>query len=72
MFKDNIDGEALTWAHRRPGSDGASHPDALPREAGAIGIGHDVGPFYAHATRTSKIDHLDPALMTKLLSLLSD
>jgi cobalamin biosynthesis protein CobT len=38
----------------------------------AIGIGHDVSLFYSNATTIARIDHLGPALSTKLTSLLAE
>ena len=108
MLKENIDGEALGWAHGRllarserrrilvVVSDGTpmdeatlaangheyleSHLQAVvteietrsPVRLAAIGIGHDVSLFYGNATTIARIDHLGPALGTKLTSLLAD
>jgi cobaltochelatase CobT len=106
MLKENIDGEALEWAHRRllarserrrilvVVSDGTPMDEATlaangheyleshlqqivagiesrsPVQLAAIGIGHDVSLFYRNATTIARIDHLGPALTTKLTSLL--
>jgi cobaltochelatase CobT len=108
MLKENIDGEALTWAHQRllarserrrilvVVSDGTPMDEATlaangheyleghlqqvvtgiemrsPVQLAAIGIGHDVSLFYSNATTIARIDHLGPALSTKLTSLLGD
>jgi cobaltochelatase CobT len=107
MLKENIDGEAVLWAHARllqrsearriliVVSDGTpmdeatmaangheyleSHLQAVirqietrsPIKLAAIGIGHNVSPFYRNATRIAKIDQLGPALTAKLTSLLA-
>jgi cobaltochelatase CobT len=107
MLKENIDGEALAWAHQRllarseqrrilvVVSDGTPMDEATlaangheyleshlqqvvtgiemrsPVQLAAIGIGHDVSLFYSNATTIARIDHLGPALSTKLTSLLS-
>jgi cobaltochelatase CobT len=106
MLKENIDGEALAWAHQRllarperrriliVVSDGTPMDEATfaangfdyldghlaavvrdietrsPVSLAAIGIGHDVSPFYANATVIARIDDLGPALTARLLSLL--
>ena len=108
MLKENIDGEALTWAHQRllarserrrilvVVSDGTPMDEATlaangheyleghlqkvvtdietnsPVQLAAIGIGHDVSLFYGNATTIARIDHLGPALSTKLTALLGD
>jgi cobaltochelatase CobT len=108
MLKENIDGEALTWAHQRllarserrrilvVVSDGTPMDEATLAANGheyleghlqkvvtdietnssvqlaAIGIGHDVSLFYGNATTIARIDHLGPALSTKLTALLGD
>jgi len=108
MLKENIDGEALKWAHARllarserrrilvVVSDGTPMDEATlaangheyleghlqrviadietrsPVQLAAIGIGHDVSLFYSNATTIARIDHLGPALSTKLTSLLGD
>jgi cobaltochelatase CobT len=108
MLKENIDGEALAWAHARllarserrrilvVVSDGTPMDEATlaangheyleshlqqvvteiearsPVQLAAIGIGHDVSLFYGNATTIARIDHLGPALSTKLTSLLAD
>jgi cobaltochelatase CobT len=43
-----------------------------PVQLAAIGIGHDVSLFYRNATTIARIDHLGPALGTKLTSLLGE
>jgi cobaltochelatase CobT len=43
-----------------------------PVQLAAIGIGHDVSLFYGNATTIARIDHLGPALSTKLTALLGD
>ncbi|HVQ12752.1 MAG TPA: hypothetical protein VMS40_04140, partial [Vicinamibacterales bacterium] len=43
-----------------------------PVQLAAIGIGHDVSLFYRNATTIARIDHLGPALSTKLTSLLAE
>jgi cobaltochelatase CobT len=108
MLKENIDGEALAWAHQRllgrseerrilvVVSDGTPMDEATlaangheyleahlqkvvtdietksPVQLAAIGIGHDVSLFYANATTIARIDHLGPALSTKLTALLGE
>lgn len=108
MLKENIDGEALAWAHQRlmarseqrkilvVVSDGTPMDEATlaangheyleshlqqvvtgietrsPVQLAAIGIGHDVSLFYSNATTIARIDHLGPALSTKLTSLLAE
>jgi cobaltochelatase CobT len=108
MLKENIDGEALAWAHQRllarserrrilvVVSDGTPMDEATlaangheyleghlqhvvtdiemrsPVQLAAIGIGHDVSLFYGNATTIARIDHLGPALGTKLTSLLGE
>ena len=108
MLKENIDGEALAWAHARllarserrrilvVVSDGTPMDEATlaangheyleshlqqvvidienrsPVQLAAIGIGHDVSLFYSNATTIARIDHLGPALSTKLTSLLAE
>ncbi len=108
MLKENIDGEALAWAHARllarserrrilvVVSDGTPMDEATlaangheyleshlqqvvtdietrsPVQLAAIGIGHDVSLFYRNATTIARIDHLGPALGTKLTSLLAE
>jgi len=108
MLKENIDGEALAWAHARllarserrrilvVVSDGTPMDEATlaangheyleshlqqvvtdietrsPVQLAAIGIGHDVSLFYRNATTIARIDHLGPALSTKLTSLLAE
>jgi cobaltochelatase CobT len=108
MLKENIDGEAVSWAHARLRarserrrilvvvSDGTPMDEATMAANGheyleahleqvvedieahspvllaAIGIGHDVSTFYRNATTIARIDHLGPALSTKLIALLSD
>jgi cobaltochelatase CobT len=108
MLKENIDGEALRWAHSRllarseqrrilvVVSDGTPMDEATlaangheyleghlqkvvteietksPIRLAAIGIGHDVSLFYSNATTIARIDHLGPALGTKLTSLLGE
>ena len=108
MLKENIDGEALAWAHQRllarserrrilvVVSDGTPMDEATlaangheyleghlqkvvtdietksPVRLAAIGIGHDVSLFYGNATTIARIDHLGPALSTKLTALLGD
>ena len=42
-----------------------------PVKLAAIGIGHNVSPFYRNATRIAKIEQLGPALTAKLTALLS-
>jgi cobaltochelatase CobT len=107
MLKENIDGEALAWAHGRLLSRGeqrrilvvvsdgtpmdeatlaangheyleshlqrvvAGIEDRSPVQLAAIGIGHDVSLFYRNATTIARIEHLGPALSTKLTSLLA-
>ena len=107
MLKENIDGEALAWAHGRllaraePRrilvviSDGTPMDEATlaangheyleshllavvndietrsPVQLAAIGIGHNVSPFYANATTIADIEQLGPALSHKLISLLA-
>jgi len=106
MLKENIDGEAVSWAHGRllarserrrilvVVSDGTPMDEATlaangheylerhlqkvvtdietrsPVQLAAIGIGHDVSLFYSNATTIARIDHLGPALSTKLTALL--
>jgi len=106
MLKENIDGEAVGWAHQRLQSrnerrrilvvvsDGTPMDEATLAANGheyleahlqkivrdiearssvqlaAIGIGHDVSLFYENATTIARIDHLGPALGTKLTALL--
>jgi cobaltochelatase CobT len=106
MLKENIDGEAVNWAHGRllaraehrrilvVVSDGTPMDEATlaangheyleshlqtvvtdietrsPVQLAAIGIGHDVSLFYSNATTIARIDHLGPALGTKLTALL--
>jgi cobaltochelatase CobT len=106
MLKENIDGEAVSWAHTRllargerrrilvVVSDGTPMDEATlaangheyleshlqevvtdieagsPVQLAAIGIGHDVSLFYENATTIARIDHLGPALGTKLSALL--
>lgn len=108
MLKENIDGEAVSWAHARLRarneqrrilvvvSDGTPMDEATmaangheyleahlqkvvedieahsPVQLAAIGIGHDVSTFYRNATTIARIDHLGPALSTKLIALLSE
>ena len=108
MLKENIDGEALAWAHARllarserrrilvVVSDGTPMDEATlaangheyleshlqqvvtdienrsPVQLAAIGIGHDVSLFYSNATTIARIEHLGPALGTKLTSLLAE
>jgi cobaltochelatase CobT len=108
MLKENIDGEALAWAHARllarserrrilvVVSDGTPMDEATlaangheyleshlqqvvtdienrsPVQLAAIGIGHDVSLFYSNATTIARIEHLGPALGTKLTSLLGE
>ena len=108
MLKENIDGEALAWAHQRLRarserrrilvvvSDGTPMDEATlaangheyleshlqhvitdiemrsPVQLAAIGIGHDVSLFSGNATTIARIDHLGPALGTKLTSLLGE
>ena len=108
MLKENIDGEAVTWAHARLQarneprrilvvvSDGTPMDEATmaangheyleahlqqvvdgiethsPVQLAAIGIGHDVSTFYRNATTIARIDHLGPALSTKLIALLGE
>jgi len=108
MLKENIDGEAVSWAHARLRarseqrrilvvvSDGTPMDEATMAANGheyleahlqqvvedieahssvqlaAIGIGHDVSAFYRNATTISRIDHLGPALGTKLIALLGE
>jgi len=108
MLKENIDGEALSWAHARllarseqrrilvVVSDGTPMDEATlaangheyleghlqkvvtdiearsPVQLAAIGIGHDVSLFYGNATTIARIDHLGPALSTKLTALLAE
>lgn len=108
MLKENIDGEALAWAHARllaraerrrilvVVSDGTPMDEATlaangheyleghlqkvisdietrsPVQLAAIGIGHDVSLFYSNATTIARIDHLGPALGTKLTALLGE
>jgi cobaltochelatase CobT len=108
MLKENIDGEALAWAHARllarserrrilvVVSDGTPMDEATlaangheyleshlqqvvtdienrsPVQLAAIGIGHHVSLFYSNATTIARIDHLGPALSTKLTSLLAE
>jgi len=108
MLKENIDGEALAWAHARllarserrrilvVVSDGTPMDEATlaangheyleshlqqvvtdienrsPVQLAAIGIGHDVSLFYSNATTIARIDHLGPALSTKLTALLAE
>ena len=43
-----------------------------PVQLAAIGIGHDVSLFYSNATTIARIEHLGPALGTKLTSLLGE
>jgi cobaltochelatase CobT len=105
LLKENIDGEALTWAYRRllarperrrilvVVSDGAPMDEATSAANGfdyldrhlaavaqsierlgaitlaAIGIGHNVAPFYRNATAISTIDELGPALANRLSAL---
>ena len=106
MLKENIDGEAVLWAHERllrrsesrrilvVVSDGTPMDEATmaangheylerhlqavvhdietrsPVQLAAIGIGHDVSPFYRNATRIARIEQLGPALTAKLTALL--
>jgi cobaltochelatase CobT len=108
MLKENIDGEALAWAHARllarserrrilvVVSDGTPMDEATlaangheyleshlqqvvtdienrsPVQLAAIGIGHDVSLFYRNATTIARIEHLGPALSTKLTALLAE
>lgn len=108
MLKENIDGEAVSWAHARLRarteqrrilvvvSDGTPMDEATmaangheyleahlqrvvediethsPVQLAAIGIGHDVSTFYRNATTIARIDHLGPALSTKLIALLGE
>ena len=108
MLKENVDGEALAWAHQRllarserrrilvVVSDGTPMDEATlaanghqyleshlqqvvaaiergsPVQLAAIGIGHDVSLFYGNAATIARIDHLGPALGTKLTSLLGE
>jgi cobaltochelatase CobT len=108
MLKENIDGEAVSWAHARLRarseqrrilvvvSDGTPMDEATMAANGheyleahlqrvvediethssvqlaAIGIGHDVSTFYRNATTIARIDHLGPALSTKLIALLGE
>jgi cobaltochelatase CobT len=105
LLKENVDGEALLWAHermlRRPErrrillviSDGAPFDEAtveandalyLERhlqtvtdwiqarstvELAAVGIGHDVAPYYRRAVTLPSADDLGEALVTQLLGL---
>ncbi|MFC4313149.1 cobaltochelatase subunit CobT [Steroidobacter flavus] len=106
LLKENVDGEALLWAHerlrRRPErrkilmviSDGAPLDDAtltandvgyLDRhlrtvikqleanktvELLAIGIGHDVGSYYAHAFTVTEPQELGEAMVRQLVARL--
>jgi len=108
MLKENIDGEAVSWAHGRLRSRGEKRrilvvvSDGTPMDEAtmaangheyleshlqqvvedieahsavqlaAIGIGHDVSTFYRNATTIARIDHLGPALSTKLIALLGE
>ena len=105
LLKENVDGEALGWAHERllarPErrrillviSDGvpldestlsengssylerhlraviASIERASPIELIAIGVGHDVGHFYARATRVDRIEALGAVLFERIAEL---
>lgn len=105
VLKENIDGEALLWAHQRllarPEqrrvlmviSDGAPADDATlssnprdylerhlrnvagmiearsPVELVAVGIGHDVGRYYATATTVAEPEQLAGALTGQLVRL---
>lgn len=105
LLKENIDGEALIWAHNRllkcfeqrrimmVISDGAPVDDSTlsanngtyldrhlreiigriqahsPIELIAIGIGHDVGRYYARAVTISEIDQLAGTMIDELAAL---
>jgi cobaltochelatase CobT len=105
LLKDNIDGEALLWAHDRllrrgeqrrilmAISDGVPLDEATlsanpggyleqhlrnvvkwiekrsPIELVAIGIGHDVTDFYAHAVAIPSVDQLGGAMIEQLADL---
>jgi len=105
LLKENIDGEALAWAHNRIAkrseerkilmviSDGAPVDDSTlsnnpatllekdlhsvinrieknsPVELSAIGIGHDVTPYYKNSITITDVDQLAEALMHKLETL---
>ena len=108
LLKENIDGEALQWAHARLAgrpeqrkillviSDGApvddstqsvNDPHYLERhlrrviaevegagivELAAIGIGHDVGRYYARAVTIVDVEQLGGALVEKLAELFDE
>tara|TARA_R110002094_G_scaffold146590_12_gene135935 strand:- start:3495 stop:5396 length:1902 start_codon:yes stop_codon:yes gene_type:complete len=105
LLKENIDGEALAWAHNRIAkrseerkilmviSDGAPVDDSTlsnnpatllekdlhsvinrieknsPVELSAIGIGHDVTPYYKNTITITDVEQLAEALMHKLETL---
>ncbi|ULB12744.1 cobaltochelatase subunit CobT (plasmid) [Cereibacter azotoformans] len=105
LLKENIDGEALEWAHRRLShrpearkilmviSDGAPVDDSTLSvnpasylekhlrdvismverkrqvELIAIGIGHDVTRYYAHAVTITDVEQLAGAMTEQLASL---
>ncbi len=105
LLKENIDGEALLWAHERLSqrperrkiliviSDGAPVDDSTlsvnpsilldrhlkavakvierhsPVELKAIGIGHDVGRYYSHATSLYRLEQLGETLGAEFLNL---
>ncbi|MDC9701628.1 MAG: cobaltochelatase subunit CobT [Alphaproteobacteria bacterium] len=105
LLKENIDGEALKWAHQRlirykeqrkvlmVISDGMPIDDSTlahnaphyleqhlrqvieeietrsPVELIAIGIGHDVTPYYRRAVSVSNVEDLGSAMMEKLSNL---
>ncbi|MDE2294486.1 MAG: cobaltochelatase subunit CobT, partial [Gammaproteobacteria bacterium] len=105
LLKENVDGEALWWAHERllarPErrrillviSDGVPLDEstlsengsgfleqhlraviawierASPIELIAIGVGHDVGHFYARAVTVHRIEALAPALFDQVAAL---
>ncbi len=107
LLKENIDGEALLWAHERllarPEqrkilmviSDGAPVDDSTlslnsgeyldvhlrevitkiekrsPIELMAIGIGHDVSRYYAHAIMLDEVDKLGETLLSESVKLFS-
>ena len=105
LLKENVDGEALLWAHERllarrerrrillVLSDGVPLDEstlsangsrflerhlraviawierASPVELIAVGVGHDVGHFYARATAVRRIEDLGAALFDRIAGL---
>jgi cobaltochelatase CobT len=108
LHKENIDGEALVWAHRRlmarpeqrrilivladgapvdestlsasisPGNCLENHLRVVIKDIAelgliellAIGIGYDVGRFYARAVKVEEVDELGTVLIEQLSMLL--